>query len=61
MGDLETVKAILSDSLTERGAYQWLFTPNRILGGEKPFDAIHEGKVREVMEAARSFEDGSYV
>lgn len=58
---LRDVVGILSDSLTRRGVGQWLHAPNRLMGGKKPLDALREGQQDLVVQAARSFVDGSYV
>lgn len=58
---LRDVVSVLSDSLTSRGVGQWLHAQNRMLGGKRPLDALREGDQEAVLEAARSFVDGSYV
>lgn len=58
---LRDVVSVLSDSLTSRGVGQWLHAQNRALGGKRPLDVLREGNQQAVLEAARSFIDGSYV
>lgn len=58
---LREVVRVLADSLTARGVGQWLRARNRLLGGRRPLDVLHEGDQGAVLEAARSFVDGAYV
>lgn len=55
---IETVTAILSDSLTDEGIEEWLRTPNRFLDNRRPNDILLAGSPKEresVIEAARKF------
>ncbi|WP_028278543.1 hypothetical protein [Arthrobacter sp. H5] len=58
---LREVVRILEDSLTTRGVGQWLHANNRLIEGQRPLDALREGKQDQVLQAAKSFIDGSYV
>ncbi|WP_422390178.1 hypothetical protein [Arthrobacter sp. N1] len=58
---LREVVGVLSDSLSTRGVGQWLHAPSRLLESKRPLDALREGKQEAVLQAARSFVDGSYV
>jgi hypothetical protein len=40
---------------------QWLHARSRLLNGERPLDALTEGRFVEVRAAAQSFVDGSYI
>src|SRR6266536_3879815 len=55
------VALILQDSLTPRGVGQWLRARNRMLGGRRPLELIHESDLARVKEAAQAFVDGAYV
>lgn len=59
--DLRDIVLVLADSLTARGVGQWLHARNRLLDGARPIDALAEGRVDEVRQAAHSFVDGAYV
>ena len=61
LAELRDTALLLSDSLTPRGIGQWLHARNRLLGGERPLDLLSQGRVEEVLGAARAFVDGSYV
>jgi transcriptional regulator with XRE-family HTH domain len=39
----------------------WLFTPHRLLGGERPADRIQRGQVNDVMTVIHQLTDGAYV
>jgi len=58
---LRDVVSVLSDSLTSRGVGQWLHAQNRSLDGKRPLDVLRDGNQQAVLDAARSFIDGSYV
>ena len=59
--ELRQVVLLLADSLTPRGVGQWLRAPNRLLGGERPLDALHKGRAEDVRRAAAAFAEGAYV
>ncbi len=59
--DVRDIALILRDSLTPRGVGQWLRARNRMLGGRRPLELIHEGDLARVREAALAFVDGAYV
>jgi len=61
LAELRDLVVLLSDSLTPRGVGQWLHARNRLLGGERPLDAVVGGGLDEVRRAALAFIDGSYV
>ncbi|QBI18871.1 DUF2384 domain-containing protein [Egibacter rhizosphaerae] len=61
MGDAKRdIGAVLGDSLTRRGIAQWWQTPNRLLNGRRPLDAIADGDRDGVREAADAFDAGTY-
>lgn len=59
--DVRDIALILQDSLTPRGVGQWLRARNRMLGGRRPLELIHESDLAKVKEAAQAFVDGAYV
>ena len=61
LSELRDLVLLLSDSLTPRGAGQWLHARNRLLGGERPLDLLSNGRAEEVRRAAQAFVDGAYV
>jgi transcriptional regulator with XRE-family HTH domain len=61
LADLRDLVILLSDSLTPRGVGQWLHARNRLLGGSRPIEALHDDRLDEVRHAAQAFIDGAYV
>lgn len=61
LAELRDLVVLLSDSLTPRGVGQWLHARNRLLGGDRPLDALAAGGGQDVRAAAQAFVDGSYV
>jgi transcriptional regulator with XRE-family HTH domain len=61
LAELRDLVIVLSDSLSPRGVGQWLHARNRLLGGSRPLEALHEGRLDEVRQAAQAFIDGAYV
>ncbi len=59
--DLREVVLILGETLTTRGAGQWLRARNRLLNGQRPIDLLAEGKTEAVRDAAKAYVEGSYV
>jgi transcriptional regulator with XRE-family HTH domain len=39
----------------------WLFSPHRLLGGQRPADRIEEDRVDDVLALVANLQDGSYV
>jgi len=60
---LEVLAALERLSLVLRAepAHDWLFTPNPLLGHEKPADLLREGKFREVLGAIDAMGEGVFV
>ncbi|MDB5786856.1 hypothetical protein [Caballeronia mineralivorans] len=46
---LDKVRAHFTD---DEETWEWLVTPNRMVGGVAPIDRLHKGKVEEVVRAA---------
>lgn len=59
--ELRDVILLLSDSLSPKGVGQWMHARNRLLGGERPIEALSAGRFDEVRSAAQAFVEGSYV
>lgn len=59
--DVREIALLLEDTLTPRGVAQWFTARNRLLDGRRPVDALHEGNVDAVRQAAVSFAAGAYV
>jgi hypothetical protein len=59
--DVREVALILEETLTPRGIAQWFTARNRLLAGRRPVDALHDGDVDAVRQAAVSFAEGGYV
>lgn len=59
--DVREIALILEPSLTPRGVTQWFSARNRVLGGRRPIDDLHDGRVEDVRRAAISFAEGGYV
>lgn len=58
---LRDVVTALDGSLTHRGVAQWLDARNRYLNGERPVHVLAEGRIEEVLEAARAYAEGVYL
>jgi transcriptional regulator with XRE-family HTH domain len=39
----------------------WLFSPHKLLGGERPVDRIREGRIDDVRALIAQLRDGAYV
>jgi hypothetical protein len=59
--DVREIALLLEDTLTARGIAQWFTARNRLLGGRRPVDALRDGEVDVVRQAAISFVEGGYV
>jgi putative toxin-antitoxin system antitoxin component (TIGR02293 family) len=44
--------------LTPDDANLWIFSPNRLLGGGKPSELIHDGHYRRVLDLIEALADG---
>lgn len=51
----------LSAVLRPEPAHDWLFTPNPLLGYEKPADLLRDGKFRDVLGAIDALGEGVFV
>jgi hypothetical protein len=59
--EVQEIALLLEDTLTPRGIAQWFTARNRLIGGRRPVDALREGDVDTVRQAAVSFAEGGYV
>lgn len=50
----------LSGVLKPSAAHDWLFTPNALLGNEKPAALLREGRYREVLDAVDALGEGVF-
>lgn len=51
----------LSTVVTTAAAHDWLFTPNALLGNEKPATRLRDGEYREVLGAVDALAEGVYL
>ncbi len=58
---LEFVVSELSEFYHPDDARLWLFSPHRLLNGERPADRIQQGKLQDVLALINQFRDGAYV
>lgn len=58
---LEWLISELSDLYPPQEARLWLFSPHKLLGGERPADRIHQGKIEDVLTVIAQLKDGAYV
>jgi len=59
--EVQEIALLLEDTLTPRGIAQWFTARNRLISGRRPVDALREGDVDTVRQAAVSFAEGGYV
>lgn len=60
INDLEYIYQRLSSFLDDESADKWIETPNSFLNGQRPIEAIHQGRMLDVLSAANQEEAGSY-
>ena len=58
--DLATVVGLLATTLTPRGVCQWLTLRNPLLQGRRPMEALGEGDIDAVLQAAEALAGDSY-
>lgn len=58
---LEYVVDQLSDFYEPREARLWIFSRQRLFGGQAPADLIQAGKIDEVIEAVERLREGVFV
>jgi transcriptional regulator with XRE-family HTH domain len=58
---LEWLISELSDLYGPEEARLWLFSPHKLLAGERPADRIQQGKIEDVLTVIAQLKDGAYV
>ncbi len=58
---LEWLISELAEFYTPEEARLWLFSPQKLLDGDRPADRIQEGKVKDVLALINYLRDGAYV
>lgn len=58
---LEFLMEELSEFYQPDEAKLWLFSPHRLLGGDRPADRIQEDKIDDVLALVDQLRDGAYV
>lgn len=59
--ELEFIVDQLSDFYEPKEARLWMFSRQKLLGGEVPADLIQKGRVDEVLTAVNQLRDGVFV
>lgn len=59
--DLEYIVDQLSDFYEPLEARMWLFSRQKLLGGQKPVELIQQGQADEVMSALDQLRDGVFL
>lgn len=57
---LEWLLDQLSELYAPDEARLWLFSPHRLLGGERPADRIQAGRIDDVLELIAHLHDGAF-
>ncbi len=58
---LEWLVGELAEFYEPEQARLWLFSPHRLLGGDRPADRIQEGRVDDVLGLISQLSDGAFV
>lgn len=58
---LEWLIGELSELYSPEEARLWLFSPHKLLGGDRPADRIHQGRVDDVLALIDQLKTGAYV
>jgi transcriptional regulator with XRE-family HTH domain len=58
---LEWLVGELAEFYPPEEARLWLFSPHRLLGGERPADRIRQGKTDDVLALIAQLRDGAFV
>lgn len=58
---LEFLLQELGEFYSPEEAKLWLFSPHRLLGGERPAERIQQGKIDDVLALLDQLRDGAYV
>jgi transcriptional regulator with XRE-family HTH domain len=58
---LEWLISELADLYSPEEARLWLFSPHKLLGGDRPADRIQQGRIEDVLTVIAQLKDGAYV
>ncbi|MGH7389695.1 MAG: antitoxin Xre/MbcA/ParS toxin-binding domain-containing protein [Candidatus Rokuibacteriota bacterium] len=58
---LEWLVGELADLYPPEEARLWLFSPHKLLNGDRPVDRIQQGKIEDVLTVIAQIKDGAYV
>jgi transcriptional regulator with XRE-family HTH domain len=58
---LEWLIGELGDLYSPEEARLWLFSPHKLLRGDRPADRIQQGKIEDVLTVIAQLKDGAYV
>lgn len=58
---LEWLMSELGDLYSPEEACLWLFSPHKLLGGDRPADRIQQGKIEDVLTVIDQLKDGAFV
>lgn len=58
---LEWLIEQLSELYTRDEAHLWLYSPHKLLGGDRPADRIQRGKAEDVLALIAQLKDGAFV
>jgi uncharacterized protein (DUF2384 family) len=58
---LEWLVSELAGLYSPQEARLWLFSPNKMLGGDRPADRIQQGKAEDVLTVIAQLKDGAYI
>lgn len=59
--ELEYIIDELSDFYEPQEARLWLYSPQKLLNGQKPVDLIREGRSKDVITLVDQLRDGIYI
>jgi len=59
--ELEFIVDQLSDFYQPNEARQWIFSPQKLLGGASPAELIREGRIDDVRRLVNQLRDGVYL
>jgi transcriptional regulator with XRE-family HTH domain len=58
---LEWLVGQLAELYPPRDAREWLLSPHELLGGERPYDRIEQGRTDDVLAVIEQLTTGAYV
>jgi uncharacterized protein (DUF2384 family) len=57
---LEWLVSELAELYPPQEAHLWLFSPHKLLSGERPVDLIERGETERVLQIIAQLKDGAY-